>query len=398
MSAVRDGFSTPEIRSNHLRAWYEELRFSSGTTWQRFGPAHINGIRGWIFSDEEIQAAAENDLLLHLDYEWGRSCSLRCSYCFRTDDVRDGKKPLSLDAWTDVIDQAKRLGLKSVKLLGQGELTEQKRFLEAMQRLADRSIETLLFTAGHVIGDDERCERIHGMTGEALARVLYELGLSIMVKVNSFDPARQDAIVGSSGYTGKRNLALSRLLEAGFADHNPTRLGLEVAMMGGDKDELEDIYNLKSLLNVYIDLDPFMPCGRTRDDEILTSELSYDDKLDLYSRVYTNNVRYGVPFRGISPYAGGQVCSQLGYGLYVNLYGNVYPCPGSHEDLGSVSEESLKSIFMRSATRRRFLGSRDHGCPYREEAGILRPEWEERVRETIAPLVADSELFQLRVD
>lgn len=395
-------FSLPKINSSYINDWLKTLNISSSHVWDRFGKNYCNGIDGWIFSDQEIRQAAKNNQLMHMDYEFGQICSLKCFYCFREEDNRDGIKgkdyPMTFSQWENVLDQACDLGLKSIKLLGQGELTESRNFFQALEAIHKRGITPLLFTAAHVIGNDRQCKHLHGIEGEDFCKKLYDLGASVMVKVNSFDPQEQDRIVGHTGYTEKRNLGLKRLLESNFAEHNPTRLGLEVAMMNTDKDELEDIYNLKFHLNVYIDLDPFMPCGLTKDPDSLSFELSYEDKIDMYRRVYSNNINYGVPFRGISPYAGGQVCSQLGFGLYVNLYGKVFPCPGSHEELGDISQSSLKDIFLTNPARKTYQNKLDHGCPFREESGILKLGWENEVRGKISHLINYPNLFKLSLE
>ena len=390
-------FPSPVLQNEYVRTWYEKLACDKTSSWERYGPSLANGIKGWIFSDEEILDAGRNHKLIHLDYEYGRTCSLKCKYCFRMNDERDGPTAMSDELWLNVLDQCKEMGLSSVKLLGQGELTENKNFLWAIQSIAERGITPLLFTSAHIFGNDKKCMRLHAMTGKELAEVLYALGASIMVKVNSFNPDVQDSIVRKKGYTLERNAGLERLLDAGFANHNPTRLGLEVAMMKPDKYELIDIYNLKFLLNVYIDLDPFMPCGLTKDAQSLDFEFSMDDKMEIYQLVYDNNINYGMPFRGISPYAGGQVCSQLGYGLYINLYGGVFNCPGSLEQIGDVTKDSVVNIFQKSETVNEHKCSLDNGCPYRENGKILFKGWEDTVRNRIKDRVRDDSLFKLTV-
>lgn len=395
MTMVSTDKPLPVIASPHLRNWLEESQVKRVPIWRTFGADFRNGIDGWIFTDDEIRAAARDGRLLHLDYEFGTGCSLRCCYCFRAEDARDGSdRPMSFEKWENVVEEAAGLGLKSVKLLGQGELMEHKQFFRVIEAFSQRGITPLLFTAAHVIGDDELCRKIHGMDGVSACRRLYELGASVMVKVNSFVPEIQDRIVGRQGYTEKRNRGLERLIAAGFTDHNPTRLGLEVAMMRPGKEELVDIYNLKFMLNVYIDLDPFMPCGLTREAENLEFELTFDEKMEFYRAVYENNIRFGAPFRGVSPYAGGQVCSQLGYGLYVNVYGKVFPCPGAHQELGDVANSSLKSIFETAESRKQYLGRLDHGCPFREDSGILQPGWEDGIRSHIEAQNPDRALFR----
>jgi len=48
---------------------------------------------------------------------------------------------------------------------------------------------------------------------------------------------------------------------------------------------------------------------------------------------------------GNLPYAGGFPCKQLHFGLFVDIQGNVYACPGSRDLLGNLRESSLKEIL-----------------------------------------------------
>jgi len=64
---------------------------------KKFDQSYINGIKGWVFSKEEIQKAINSNKLLMLDFELGWRCSLNCGYCFRRGDLRDtGFAPLDL--------------------------------------------------------------------------------------------------------------------------------------------------------------------------------------------------------------------------------------------------------------------------------------------------------------
>ena len=348
---------------------------------EKQGKNYINAIQGWEFSDETIKSAARASKLLHLDYEFSVNCSLDCCYCFRKNDNRDNGKILSFNEWSHVLNEAKELGVTSIKFLGAGELTENKNFFKAMEYTSNLEITPLIFTAANVIGDDNLSRKYHGMSGAEMAKKLYDMGCSIMVKANSFNPEIQDKIVGVKGYSEKRDEGLRRLINAGFNNHNPTRLGLEVAMMRTEPGELFEIYKLKEALNLYIDLDPFMPCGNTKTIEKSNPfDISLDEKIELYKKVYSFNEEVGIPFRGVSPYAGGQECSQLGYGLYINIMGEIFPCPGSHYFLGNVRGKNLEELWKKNSFAMKYSGALSHGCPFREEAGVLYPGWEKDVR------------------
>jgi len=331
----------------------------------------INGIRGWYFDPDIINEANRRGQMLTMDFEFGAACPLRCIYCYRTGDSRDEDDDLlSFDEWKRVVDEAKALGAKSMKLIGGGEITEEKRFMEAMEYIAGRGIIVVLFTAGTVLGDDALCRRIHGIGSRSMAQWMYDIGMSVFLKVDSFDRALQDKIAGRQGYAEIRDKALSLLLELDFTKHNPTRLGLEVNVSRHNVHEIMDIYRLRSRHNLYEDIVVSMPCDtyyRNPDYDI-----SIEEKKELYRQIYRFNIQHGIPCEGISPFIGGLVCTQLGNGLYVTNRGHVYHCPGAFDLLGNTRTESLKEIWQRFAKSKRYHGR--YFCPFREHAQIIPSE------------------------
>jgi len=335
----------------------------------------VNGIRGWLFSRQEISAANHDGQLLTLDYELGDACPLECVYCYRYFDSRDNnggaakKKPLLDNAtWRRVVDEAAELGVQSIKLIGGGEITQEKVFIPSLEYIAQHKIIVVLFTSGTVLGDDELCRRVHGIDGRQLATWLHEkIGASVFIKMDALDGNLQDEIAGYRGYAAIRDRAFRLLMDVGLNKHMPTRLGLEVNVGRRNLHEIMDIYGLRTKHNLYEDVVVSMPCDsyfRHADYDI-----TLEQKRDLYQKIYTFNGRNGIPFDHISPFMGGLECTQLGNGLYVTNRGDIYHCPGSFERLGNVKNESLKSVWERLSPARQY-GYR-YFCPFREQSGIL---------------------------
>jgi MoaA/NifB/PqqE/SkfB family radical SAM enzyme len=113
-----------------------------------------NDLNGWNFSKEELEK--NKGKILTLDLDFGNICSLNCPHCFRRDNKIDfGKgKPLTYEETIQLIKDAKKLGLRSVKFLGAGEPFENKKFIEFLRFLKKMDITPLIFTKGHVIADD----------------------------------------------------------------------------------------------------------------------------------------------------------------------------------------------------------------------------------------------------
>lgn len=342
-----------------------------------------NGINGWVFSDEEIDNAHHRNEILMLDMELGIKCSLDCSYCFRKNDERDGvgHELLSMQKTLSIIDEAKDMGAKSIHIVGKGEPTEHHEFFKVIGHIASLGMIPLVFSAGHVFGNDRLAMACHGISGEEMAKKTYELGTSIIVKANSSDPAVQDRIVGNPeiedddgkhGYTYYRDKGLERLIEAGLNKHAPTRLGAATVILKDNYDEIYKNYVNFRKLNIYPIVNTFVPCGRTKTKEESDKiDVTDREKIELWKRIYSFNIENGIGYDGISSYCGGHICSQLGYAMYINVWGEVFDCPASKNKLGNIKESSLKELWERSTNRKVFGGRKDNYCPHRLNSGAL---------------------------
>ena len=150
-----------------------------------------------------------------LDVDFGRNCSLRCPSCFRRQNtVDDDAHPdLSYSELLAVIDEARTIGLREVKICGAGEPLENPLLLEFARDLTSRGVGLAIFTKAHVLGDDSWVQRIFGNNGirtaRALSEAFYELKTSFLVGFQSAIPSVQDRLVGGiRGYSTLRRRAL----------------------------------------------------------------------------------------------------------------------------------------------------------------------------------------------
>lgn len=352
-----------------------------------FGPNFKNGIAGWCFEEEEIDNNCRNAGILMLDMEYGIKCALDCNYCFRRNDDRDKLRespyPLGYDDAIGIVSQAKDMGAKSIHFVGKGESLEEREFLDIVHYVAKLGMIPLIFTAGHVLGDDRLATEIHGRSGTDLVRYLYDSNASIILKINSLSHSIQNRIVKRPkiiykdgierhfNYTEVRDAALERLIEVGFSSrqHSPTRLGIATVMLKSNYHELFHIYRYFRLLNTYPIINTVVPCGRTSDMKAVRKiSPTREQKLELWRKLYSFNIENGIGYEGISSYAGGHICSQLGYSMYVNVFGNVFDCPSStRKSLGNVklNGEKLRDLWHNSTHREKHRHCKDHGCPWR---------------------------------
>jgi len=333
--------------------------------YSRFPDGYVNDINGWAFDKETI--IKNKGKLLTLDIDYGSYCSLDCPACFKKENtIDDFKHELQFSDLVEIILQAKQLGLRSVKFLGAGDPFENSRFIEFLRFLKQQNVIPLIFTKGHVIGDDNLVYKYfseYGIyTGYELVKELNKCNASIMLGFNSFDDEIQATMVGGNiDYIHLRNKALQLLVKEGFNETNPTRLALAINPVTIlNIDEVFEIYRWGRLRNMYCIVTPSMIAGRARDKRWVTINPAEHRLIKLYVDIYRFNIETNlqtleqIKEEGVSSYAGGHPCNQVATGMYVSLSGKVLTCPGSEENIeGDYWEDSLENIWLSSENHKR---------------------------------------------
>lgn len=339
----------------------------------RFPSGYVNDVNGWAFTRTVI----ENNIgkLLTMDIDFGDYCSLNCPHCFRYKNTIDNvKHSLTFEDLKKIIIDAKKLGLMSVKFLGKGEPFENKGFLDFLRFLKSVDVIPLIFTKGHIIGNDDAVReyfREYGhSTSASLITELDKLNCSIMLGFNSFDDEIQARMVGGKPhYIHIRNRALSILVNQGFNDSIPTRLALAINPVTiWNIDECFEIYKWGRIRNLYCIVTPTMISGRAKDRMWTKINPSEEMLIRLYEKIYEFNIETGlqsieqIEDEGISAYAGGHPCNQVSTGMYVSLNGVVLSCPGSEENVeGNIWNTDLETIWKQSQNCKR-SGTFNCGC------------------------------------
>lgn len=358
-----------------------------------FPSDYINDINGWAFDKETIEA--NKGKLLTLDIDFGDYCSLNCPFCFRMNNsIDNSKKELKFEDLQKIILEAKDLGLRSVKFLGKGDPFENKGFLDFLKFLHSIDVIPLIFTKGHVIGDDASVFKYFGKdgiyTGIELAKELKRLNASVMLGFNSFSEKEQNRMVGrkNSNYTLVRNRALELLVEAGLNEENPTSLALAINPITiWNIDEALEVYKWGRLRNMYCIVTPSMISGRAKDKTWVKITPSEEQLTQLYADIYRFNIEKGLQTHeqiireGISAYAGGHPCNQVATGMYVSLNGIVLSCPGSEERVeGNVWEDSITDIWNKSENKNERAGKFNCGCIAKDGKSIPSNLYDQTVK------------------
>ncbi len=347
-----------------------------------------NDVNGWTFTARSVAKAAKKHQLLTLDIDMGMSpgkeksqriiggCSLGCPHCFRRQQGFTTEGYMGAEELFRHIREAKVLGLRSVKLIGPGEPLEEPGLLWFLRELRAMGITPLIFTKAHVLGDDALCTKIHGMDGTQLASELEKLGVSLLVGATSFIPEAQDFDVRKEGYHTKRNLALERIVDAGFTRFTPgeaTRLALVCTpVTPRNLGEIFDMYVWARQRNIQLVIAPTMIAGRALDK---MSSLLNDGKalVGAYVMIMAWAVKHGVMSLwdilryGVPAYAGGAWCNQVAVGMFLRGDHKMLRCPGDDISIqGDLRVQTLTEIWLNSENVRKYAGRFNNGCPPKE--------------------------------
>jgi len=337
----------------------------------------VNDVRGWSFSRKEVKEAAKAGRLLTMDVDMAGkgACSLRCGHCFRRTAEFGKEARIGLDELMGHIREAKALGLRSVKLIGPGEPLEDRGLLPFLRMLREMDIIPLIFTKGHVFGDDRLCAKLHGIDGRVLAEEVKRLGAGILLGATSFEPELEDATVGRQGYHATRNEAIIRLVEAGlndFAPGEPTRLSFVCApVTPRNIGEVYELYVWARERHIQPVMAPTMIAGKALGN-LCGLVPDGNELVELYVRINLWAIEHGVMTleelreQGIAAYAGAAPCNQVAVGMFLKGH-TVLRCPGDDISVqGDLREKSLTEIWEGSENRRLYSGQYNNGCPPKE--------------------------------
>ena len=401
---------------------------------KEFPDNYFNDIDGWGFSQEIIKENKGRLLTLDIDFGEKPICSLNCPTCFQAQNQHYSlgnkenhfekkeyrKSKLSYEKFKKTILEAKKLGLKSIKFLGGGDMfessytsTDEKKIdiLDFLKLLKEEGIAPLIFTKGQIIGDDTEVKKRFGDKGidtsRKMIQELYNLDCRIMLGINGINKKTYLREIGfgrnplkifrkdleqkkreeqwekvkQKQINSVRN-TINLLVHTGFNDykkHPTTRMAICTNPVNKQNySEVFDIYKWARRRHMYCVVTPSMESGRGTP----SSAPPQKQLIELYLKIYKWNIKNNLQTASqieqekISAYAGGHPCNQLSAGLYLNADGEFLRCPGNQgKDWveGNVIEQSLEEIWNNSRNKLEFEGEFNNGCPAKK--GTLTPQF-----------------------
>ncbi|MFP3982308.1 MAG: radical SAM protein [Desulfurivibrionaceae bacterium] len=283
---------------------------------------------GLEFSPEEIAAARAENGLLSMELELSRACNLRCIYCYASSGLPLDQE-LSLEEIYNVVDQAVDLGAQKIIILGGGEPLLYSDLFAVIDYLKSKEVTVDLFTNGTLIT-------------EKTATMLFERGVSVVVKLNSLNPEIQDHLAGKPGTSEEIMTGLNLLREAGYPDAQHP-LGIETVICRQNYDELPDLWAWARRRGIIPYMEMMTMQGRaTKHPELEVESGKVREMFERLSEL--DRKEFDHHWSPHPPLAGSQ-CARHEYSCTVTANGEIYPCPGVSVAAGNIRQSRLADIL-----------------------------------------------------
>lgn len=282
------------------------------------------------FTEQEIREAVAADRLLSMEIEFSRICNFRCSYCY-VPERSECRDELSREEIKDVILQAKGLGARKIIILG-GEPSIYPHLVEMVRFMSSEGLEMEMFTNGTGIDT-------------ALAAVLAEEKVRVVLKMNSRDETIQERLAGKKGAFQIINRALAILQEAGYPapDHF---LAISTVICRQNIKELPAMWQWLREEKIEPYFEVITPQANALDNIWLG--VDSNELKELFVRLATiDREQFGRDWEPQPPLVGNK-CMRHQVSCVVTATGEVMPCVGVTIALDNIRNNNLAHILKNS--------------------------------------------------
>jgi MoaA/NifB/PqqE/SkfB family radical SAM enzyme len=307
-------------------------------------------LRGIDYTPQEVNDAVRHDRPLQIGLMVSRTCNLACTYCY-TSAGRPGDNELSFAGQKELLKQARELGAKTLWVPGEGEPLLDDNFLELIEYANGLGLYVVFYTNGLLINKD-------------MARRLFSQKVSVVTKLNSFDPQIQDTLCGAKGVSSKLLRAVDNLLDAGFADER--RLAIESVIVQQNLQEIPALFKFCRHNSIIPYFEMLLDCGRAPGFDLQVDSASLKS---LFSRLLEIDKDFDYTWDPQPPFAAGLwSCDRIVYHMVITSTGTAQPCVALKMPLGNIRTQTLESIWhsgvargFREAAHEKIALTREHG-------------------------------------
>ena len=282
------------------------------------------------FSPEDVERTVREKGLLSIEVEFSLKCNFHCRYCY-LQGRSGGEGGLTPDEGRSVISQARDLGARKLIVLG-GEPMLYPPILEMLAYGREQGLQVEIFTNG---------SRIDRRTAERL----FDLGVRVVLKRNSFVPEVQDQLAGQRGAFRVIEAAYRHLRAAGYPSGDRI-LGISSVICRQNEAEIPRLWE-------WIRGEGLVPYI-----EVITPHqgIPHLEQLSLqpeeYQRIFERLAEWDREHGGLNwdpqPPLVGNRCLRHLFSCLVDAEGDVLPCVGVPIPVGNLRERSLREILDES--------------------------------------------------
>lgn len=282
------------------------------------------------FAREEIEDAVRNSKLLSIEIEPSLRCNFRCPYCYIPENS-SLEDELTVEEIHDVILQAQELGAKKIIILG-GEPMIYPHIMEMIKFIRTHHLGVEMFTNGSNITAD-------------IAKKLFDYGVNVVLKMNTFNEHTQDMLAGKKGAFGIIQKAFHNLKQA-RRPSGETFLAVSTIICSKNIDELVDMWQRLRDQNIIPYFEMITPQGNIKQNEWLNVEPQ--KVYDVFCKIAEiDRTRYGYFWEPQPPLVGNR-CLRHQFSCLVTSQGYVMPCVGVTIPVGNIREQKLGNIIKDS--------------------------------------------------
>lgn len=282
------------------------------------------------FSREEIAAAAAQGRLLSMEIEFSLRCNFLCQYCYVGRDINSNTQ-LTPEESRDVILQARELGARKIVILG-GEPMIYPNIREMLTFIRGNGLAVELFTNGT------------NVTPET-ARFLYDTGVQVVLKMNSFDESIQDELAGVKGAHRIIKAAFKNLRDAGFPSEGHF-MAVSTIICAQNLPEITRMWKWLRDQAIVPYFEIMTPQGNAVHNNKLDVDIRTLHKL-FVELAEIDRSSYGYNWEPQPPLVASW-CLRHQFSCLVNACGYVMPCVGITIPIGNIRERKLADILKDS--------------------------------------------------
>jgi len=288
----------------------------------------------------------------HLTYETTYQCNCRCIFCKRWKvGLKNIKNELTTEQALNMVKGAKKIGVKFISFSG-GEPMLRKDLFEVANYTKKNGINTYLNTNGVLI------------TEKNIERVIDSFD-GISISIDSVNPSKHDHIRGLSGAFKKALNAVDLISK--YTDN--IKVGMVVTTENVDEiEEYAKFFRERGIGHT------FQPVHSNPANLLVVNDEkirkfgynSFKKKwMGIFERLNLNDEYYLLfpeflcrPHTLVNRF----VCFAGSRSIFINPYGEVFPCESLRISQGNVKKEPLTKIWKDMKELRKFLSSKERKC------------------------------------